>query len=229
MKICILQYEDRINLDYFINLQIINKNYCKKHNCDYVFRNSYSEQISPYWIKVFLIKELLDKYDYILYIDSDAVVNNFNMTIPDLFKQNKYMIYTSQVDAIQTPFNAGVLLFKKSDISLKILDIWVKLYDKSKWHYNKNEWKCDGKWSGEYYEQGAFLKIINDSDYNRYLQKEDYIFLNSTKADNIGFTKHFYYIHKKNIPEYLRLEHVQRNLQHVSIIDLSKYKDGYFK
>jgi len=171
-KICIIQYDDRKklpeNLQKLINF---NKEYCKdKPYIDFIYMNYHD--ISPYWMKVKLVKNKLnelyqskEKYKYVMWLDTDATVINVKDNLIDFIEKyikDKDVLISSDMPPWLGPFNAGVFVFRNTRISREIIQEWLNLYDNKKWVYEtNNKWKCDGcDWSDVNYEQGSFIKYI---------------------------------------------------------------------
>ena len=72
--------------DYTEQLMARNRAYCTRHGYRYI-RSNDSFSISPYWIKVALFKQCIESPDakYIVWLDSDAVIDQQAVRIEDLF------------------------------------------------------------------------------------------------------------------------------------------------
>lgn len=133
MKILVTQYYTE-NIKYGKLSEELNKKYCEKYQYDYfvekdteelnkIFRD---ENIAPQWYKVKLLKDLLDKsdeYDWILFLDADAIFSNENVKIED-FIDEQYNLILADDMAFHSIVNTGVILVKNSEWSKKFLNDW---------------------------------------------------------------------------------------------------------
>lgn len=225
----IVQYDNR-KLDKNIEfLTQINKQYCSLYNYDYIFITK-KYNISPYWIKVKLVQDILltNKYKGILWLDTDAVINDFSISLDNIQIPNKSMYYSYAFDWYinekkypLTHFNAGVWFVLNDKQGKNIMNDWMLLYNENVWHrVKKNQgikqsgWECDDcEWSGKEYEQGAFKNII--LKYKKYCYQYPYYFLHSSDINRIltnkqCFTYHFFgdYYKKKTLPKYIESKNI---------------------
>ena len=93
----VMFYDDKIKSYGDINLEI-NKKYCNKHNIDLIVSNkAVLKNRHPSWERLPLILKHLDKYDYLIYIDSDAFFYFTDRNIKDLILEyNSYNIIFSE-------------------------------------------------------------------------------------------------------------------------------------
>ena len=210
-RFCVLQFDNRQKVPYNLRrLMKRNKEHCKKYNIDYVFVNDQND-MSPYWKKVDLVKKLLheDKFDYILWLDSDALINTQYNVFKFLLREikDKHMLLSGDMPPWDDAFNAGVWCVKNSSISKKMFKDWMSFYKKEKWVKTKGVWKCikyKCNHSGINYEQGTFIKHILPK-YKKYIQKTSY-----KKINNVPYRKktncinHFAGVHKKTIHNSLK-------------------------
>lgn len=182
-KICIVQYDNRELTGNIKYLQSLNEKYCKKYNHDYYFYNEKSSVYPPYWMKVYLIYLLLPKYDYVMWLDTDATLINI-VNLDDFIKEHidskdmlisydmptfnpeKFSLFNQPVDL----FNAGVFVMKNSVIGNNIMKDWLTKFQKDSWRIKNDKWKCINilcVWAGVFYEQGAFHSFV----YPNYIDK----------------------------------------------------------
>lgn len=90
------------------------------------------------WSKPTLVRKHLPFYDYVLFIDSDAIVIDQKRTIEDFIKQhmNDDTCIVAAQDCqksnkcwVAENLNTGVMLFKRSPMTLRLLDDWFKATD----------------------------------------------------------------------------------------------------
>lgn len=149
---------------YYANLSAkINESYCKKHNFDFIKESYEVTNWYPSYERLNLIKKYLDKYDYIMWIDSDACFINFEKKLTELIIDDKdfYIggnIYGFDMDGnkikpiinnLPAGINAGVFIIKNSEWSKKFLDLWI--------HQCINYLDCVHR------EQGILQKLLCDN------------------------------------------------------------------
>lgn len=162
-KILIYQYDSRtINeVDDLYMLISLNKQKCETYHFDYKFFNKYHMDIPPYWVKVFLLRDLLlsNIYDYIIWLDSDAVLHDYDpIKFDQILPKDNIIMTAAKCPYGDQIFNAGVLIMSK--YSTDLVNDWCRLYNPSFWIKENNTWRSLGEWAGETYEQGSFVKYI---------------------------------------------------------------------
>ena len=194
-KFAVVQYDNRELNDDYLLLKKINEKYCSIHNYEYIFLNE-NYDLPAYWIKVKIVKDLLDtnKYKGILWIDTDAVISNFDIKLENLCIPNKTMYFCDDPPWWSNrDFNAGVWLILNNQYGLNIMHDWLSSYDPKKWEKNGEYYIADCEWSGICYEQGAFIKNIMNK-YVNHLHKYPWYYFQSHNIDeknNPVFTHHF--------------------------------------
>jgi len=92
------------------------------------------KQSSISWYKAELLKRHLVNYDYILFIDSDAIFNDFNYTIENelvplskekciIFQED---IWNSNTDIVSDKVCTGLIFVKNCKQAFAILDTWAR-------------------------------------------------------------------------------------------------------
>ena len=217
-----LQYDNRKLSKNIEILTKINQKYCSLYGYDYIL-DVKEYNLPPYWIKVKLAQELLNtnKYKGILWMDTDAVVDNFSISLESICLPNKSIYYSFDNDS----FNAGVWLLLNDKVGKNIINEWATLYNPSKWQKVQNKWLWSGKiqnirdgwngktgwtgWAGSDFEQGQFKKVIIPK-YKKYCyQYYQSFFQNNDIDDDIKdkpvFSYHFYGKNKQTtLPIYLK-------------------------
>lgn len=202
-KIAILTTEDRQELN-FVKMHNINvKNYSDKWNYEYII--NLTCDLPVYWCKIKHMLELLktNKYDYVMWMDSDTIINDFNISLNSVIKYcKKKDIIIGTDDTIlglksllfrekNNNKNAGVFLIKNSEIGISFLEnclnnLTYDCIDK------KGELK--GKWAGSCYEQGNMNLLINKVPKYKYatFQLDSNILINSNICRKNTFITHYY-------------------------------------
>ena len=137
----------------------INKTYAQKHNYDYFIGNQYAIKVPPYWAKIFLLADAIKLgYEYVMWIDSDAVVDHKKMDLKveeywfqvtdQMTKKdtNIFMIYSPDPPVWNSPFMAGVFVLKNTVLTKQFLQEWIDIWEnqaKNYWKQNKKGvWNC---------------------------------------------------------------------------------------
>lgn len=157
MKILILSaYSTHIKR--YAALAVDNKTkYSSKHHYDFInVTDNFLIDREPAWSKIKFIKEHLLNYDYIFWIDADALFMRFDIKLESFLVNNeKYdMIFNLEEWWADTAlynnyikFNSGVFFIKNSDFSFKFLN---EVY---------NEKYLDGV----FWEQSAIWEMYNNN------------------------------------------------------------------
>lgn len=166
----------------------IARKYCLQHHYELIVKNHYpNNTMSPYWLRVFDLIELSNKYDnntIFVYLDLDAAINfkYFNLTITDLiyyidrYDKYQYDIYIGKDLHVIKYINTGVMFLKNTTTTKNILQLWSTYYNKDNWNVINNKWECTEIinnyqkkciWARDQYEQGA-LEYIYSNNINNY-------------------------------------------------------------
>jgi ubiquinone/menaquinone biosynthesis C-methylase UbiE len=134
-KIIIAQFYTA-NVSYGKYAEAINKKYCEEKGYTY-FCEKNSLKISnelldrsATWYKPKLIQEVFNTYnpEYILFMDIDAIISDFNKNIEDYIDENYNLVFTRDVSS-HSVANAGVFIIKNSDWSKEFLNRWWESAD----------------------------------------------------------------------------------------------------
>lgn len=163
------------------------ENYCNYHGFGYEAYQIPDDYIrAASWAKVqYLITNLEEQaYNYILWIDADAIINNSSYDILSILDPSKYLYISTDFNGI----NAGVVLFKNNSYTLNLLyQIW-----------NMTEYLNHPWWEqaalGDLIEQNwrniqQYIKYIPNKEFNGYPSE---ISPDQTyRADENTFIAHF--------------------------------------
>jgi hypothetical protein len=188
-KILIITMDNRPNLEY---IKLHNKSvqqYVNKHGYEYIYLDKCYYDV--YWCKLYLVLKYLqtNKYDYVMWIDSDAVINDNGLVLNDLVNSYSSDIFVSD-DNFQSTSNAGIFMIKNSIIGKQFLIDTINNLDIDCLTDNRN--KLRGMWSATCYEQGQmFIQIHNKySKYTTLISNK--IFYNGKKCNEQAFIIHLY-------------------------------------
>ena len=91
------------------------KYYCAKQKYKlYIFSKHICKQINPCWYKIILIRKLLPKYKYLIWIDSDAIITNPTIRFETFIDNRNELFVCRDINHNRTPFNSGVMIFKNT-------------------------------------------------------------------------------------------------------------------
>lgn len=124
MKIAVLQYFD----DTFAPLIELSgpthERYCKRHGYEYIgLKAADHGDRHPCWTKIRSLRAVLPNYDWVLYLDADALITNHDSCVTDItnFMGDRVMAICDDANGK----NAGVLLVRNAPASLVLLDtVW---------------------------------------------------------------------------------------------------------
>ena len=103
--------------------------YAIKHGYDVCLYTEYlDEKRIGYWYKVIAAKKNLANYDWLFYLDSDALIMNDTIEIETLIDDHYDMIATYD-DRLSSPILSGQFLIKNSEWSKKFLEDWYDVGD----------------------------------------------------------------------------------------------------
>ena len=134
-KIVVAQFYTS-NVSYGQYAEAINKKYCDEKGYTY-FCEKDTNKIQQAligraytWYKPLLIEEIIETLnpEYILFLDIDAVVSDFNQNIEDFIDSNYSMVFTQDVGH-HSAMNAGVFILENNDWSRKFLRTWYESAD----------------------------------------------------------------------------------------------------
>ena len=109
--------------------------YCKIHGYDFICKTdlTHNHKNDIGWEKIKIINEYIDQYDYIFYVEADAIIMNQTIKIENLIDEN-YDIFVSinkRVPEERYEINCGTLLVKCSSWSKQfMLDLYSKKHIK---------------------------------------------------------------------------------------------------
>ncbi|CAO3598301.1 unnamed protein product [Absidia cylindrospora] len=144
------------------------RNYALKHGYAFVARSAEfaqeaaRRQRKTVWGKIDVVEKVLPKYDWVFWLDMDAVVMDQERTLEDILYQVKQLypqgakVFDEQVDfVVSRPFrdpmiNAGVFLIKNTPWSMAFLR---EIQKTTTWYHR-----------GPSYEQGAMWDVMRRSE-----------------------------------------------------------------
>jgi hypothetical protein len=98
--------------------------YCDKFGLDFLFFNFELKDRTQHWGRILGIKKYLEQYDYLIYLDTDSLIVNFELNIKDIIaKFEGKKIITGPLPS-QGHIGTNGLIFEKCDWSFEFLDEW---------------------------------------------------------------------------------------------------------
>ena len=157
-KIAIVTFENRKGDEYIESHNKNIKSYCEKWNYDYLFYDICIHNV--YWCKMHYVLDALKsgKYDYVVWMDSDTIIKNLNISMDLIVNKYSSDIFVS-IDG-GTAFCAGVFIIKNSLIGISYIEDCINSQQKD--CIIKSENKLKGFWAGMCYEQGVMNTLIFD-------------------------------------------------------------------
>jgi hypothetical protein len=146
----------------------------------------------PWWIKIKLVKDILDTHRYTgaLWLDTDAVIHNQDKTMDSLVIDGKSIYYSSDAPFWDAEFNAGVWLIKDDLKGNEIMEKWISSYFPKDWSKKDDKWVSSGDWAGSTYEQGAFIKYVKP-EFEKYIHVYPWQVFQSYEVTDDTFAMHF--------------------------------------
>lgn len=116
--------------------------YAKKLKCDYKLflknKKDFSRHMS--WYKTFILKELLEKYDWILLLDGDALVLDTNRDITTFLSRHHHLHVCADGAGKEIyNFNAGIMLLKSTTITRHLIKNTINTPHKK--FYHERNWE----------------------------------------------------------------------------------------
>ena len=202
-------YDDAIKNYGDINYAI-NKKYCEKYNIDIIVShtNKYFRRHSA-WARLPLILDNIEHYDYLIWIDADALLYNDATNIIDIIKDNIDYNFIFSNDIGNNNINTGIFIVKSSQYSIDFLKTWA--YDNELYENNP----YPGWW-----EQGVLIDMFNQNilDIKR----------NSVSLE-YGTLQHFYENELSGFSKKPLVFHLAGRSNEVRLNTFKKYFDSYFK
>jgi hypothetical protein len=214
----VVQYDNREFFESFHNVEQfknsdynklikINEIFCVENKFDYLF-SSKNYDISPYWIKVKIIQDLINDpkstYKGFIWLDTDAVIVNINenKNIRTIINDKSFFIAHDHEKYINNMLNCGSFFVKNDSDGRKIMNDWMDGYDPSRWTKTNSRWSTDGPWVGITYEQGYFNQVI----YPKYIDSIEVLpwkyLQNDDPTDKETIITHFAALDKDLINKY---------------------------
>jgi hypothetical protein len=125
MKIGLCMFYDDNIADYSENCMKINKFYCDKHNIELIVSKTHKKRDrKPHWERIYLLLEHLSKFDYLIWIDSDAFFYEDSKHISTVIESNPDVPFIFSNDQGNQHINTGFFIVKNTQYSFDFLKKW---------------------------------------------------------------------------------------------------------
>ena len=189
-KILFVTFDNRENQEY---VKIHNSNitkYVEKFGYEYKFYTLCDKNV--YWCKIHLVLEALEsnQYDYVVWLDSDTVIKNFNIDIGDILNMFSSDIFVGSDNHLKYGIiNAGVFAIANTETGTKFLSECINSLNTDCINADKT---LKGKWAGTCYEQGVMNLLIHDKYYPYTTILTNHVIFNYNKCSDDVFIMHLY-------------------------------------
>jgi hypothetical protein len=189
-NILFITFDNRETTDYVMIHNSNINDYVKKFSYEYKYLNYCDKNV--YWCKIYLVLEALmtNNYDYVVWMDSDTVIKNFNIDIGDIFNMFSSDIFIGFDNHKKYGIiNSGVFAISNSDIGKNFLSecinyVWDGCFN--------NNGTLKGKWAASCYEQGVMNILIDDKYYPYTTVLTNKVILNFDICNDDVFIMHLY-------------------------------------
>lgn len=153
----------------------IMEHYCKKHGYDFkVYNHNLESKISPYWLRVKDMYDLLQSTELdsiIVYFDLDAIVHpkyfskrleSVLASLDDVTKSTWDMYVSMDPHPSNKEMNTGIIIARNTEWTRSFVGLWLNNYPKGFWKKDtlSLKWECNNcLWAGDEYEQGMFNRL----------------------------------------------------------------------
>jgi len=209
MKVCLLMFYDDVIKNYGDINYAINKKYCEKYNIDIIVShtNKYFRRHSA-WARLPLILDNIEKYDYLIWIDADALLYNDATNIIDIIKENIDYNFIFSNDIGNNNINTGIFIVKNTQYSIDFLHKWA--YD--------NDLYVNNSYPG-WWDQGVLIDMFNQNILD---------IKNNSVSLEYGILQHFYENELSGFSKKPLVFHLAGRSNEVRLHTFKKYFNTYF-
>uniref|UniRef100_A0A6C0F6A1 Nucleotide-diphospho-sugar transferase domain-containing protein n=1 Tax=viral metagenome TaxID=1070528 RepID=A0A6C0F6A1_9ZZZZ len=190
MTICVVTYESR-NLNYKNCFRKNHETYCNHHKYKYIAFDNYDANYPVYWMKVKIVYDLLSQYEWVIWIDSDAMFIDKNIKFPLDSKHTFIISQDKPHHKRPSKINTGVFAVQSCPDGFDFMNKWIELFKNTNWKYLNGKWSCNGVYSGIHYEQGACIELLKTLDSNSYKILPWNVLNNHPRSHRTGCCYHF--------------------------------------
>ena len=153
------------------NTVYINKKYSEKNGYDFIVKtNPYDSTVTHAWQKIPAMLELLDKgYDFVMYIDSDAVYYKTEITIESIIKKYTGDIIMCSDESNSNglyKINGGTVIVKNTEKSKYLLRKWWELRHEYK-DFAYEQWAISDIYQNKIPSiDGSIISVAPENEFN---------------------------------------------------------------
>lgn len=179
MRIAFLTtYSDEI-LEYFSITSRINSEYAYEYGYDFIAVRSTMKDRSHHWMKVKALLDNAPNYDYIFFLDADAIVQNPTDLEELIAKYKDYDITVCNDGPNGGLINTGAILFSCNQRGINLLKVWWDngiLYEKQfdKYHEQDVLRFMIERFERRFGHPHEYIKIAPIDEFNSVYGKRDY-------------------------------------------------------
>ena len=159
MRICILQADNRPNLDYLQLTRKVNEIFAGHYDYDYQFLDipevgNYCDNLHPATKKIYIVRDFLEKatHDIVVFLDSDAWIQNgawLDYIITQLIKSKKHGCFSRDpYEARNTYINSGSFILKVNNYTRSMYKTIMEHLEKYTLYHRM--WPWDQHYVSEY-------------------------------------------------------------------------------
>lgn len=189
-KILFITYDNRENNEYLLIHNTNINDYVKKYGYEYKYLNQCDKNV--YWCKIYLVLTELstNKYDYVIWLDSDTFIKNFNIDIGQIFNMFSSDIFVGLDNNTNYGLvNAGIFAISNTKVGKQFLSDCVSGVNSKCFNIDGT---LGGIWAASCYEQGIMNILIHDKYFSyTTVLPNDIIFNYNICSDNV-FLMHLY-------------------------------------
>lgn len=179
------------------------KHFCSLHGYDHiVYTDDIDNSIHTAWNKPLALKNHMNDYDYIAWIDMDCVITNYEFDLEQYLNAREDILIARDPMYIRDELlNTGVLFFRVNEFSRKVINIWWEIRTKDK----NSPWRINGG------DQGPFNLICKK--YNIVGQNPHDFNIHPNHFVSGDFICHFMGTHPNQFEDHARyaLDHIKEN------------------
>jgi hypothetical protein len=140
------------------------KKYCEKYSFDFSVFNFDLKDRTHHWGRILGLKEVLPKYDYVLYLDTDTIILDYNFDLRNfILSCGDFQIVTGPLPN-EGHIGTNGMIFKSTEWNMSFLDFWYEQRQFIDGNYHGSPSCGTGDDSGfsappstwKFYEQSAF-------------------------------------------------------------------------
>lgn len=187
--------------------------YSNKHNYDYIsVTTGFYENINPAWSKIKFITEHISTYDYVFWIDADALIMRYDIEL------ESFLEHYTQYDMIFnlehwwstnnfTKFNTGLFFIKNTAFSLSFLDEVIKQKNATlRWLEQSAIWNL---YNDNYLDSLYKIKIFPWTTFNSFYHNV------GNDSETKVYTKGDFICHFAGVSNNDRITHIKEYLNYV--------------